>query len=99
MFSRATLLALVLSVASAFVAPVRSVNTFAARAPQQLSLEAVPDSSLLVSIGTLIAPSENELSNVFGSPFFIAFFILSITGGLPALTWIRLKTLGGPDSP
>ena len=47
------------------------------------------------------APRDSDLSQVFASPFFIAFFILSITGGLPFLAWLRLSSLAAedPDAP
>jgi len=41
-----------------------------------------------------ICPSPQFL---FASPFFIAFFILSITAGLPFLAWLRLSSLADVD--
>ena len=51
----------------------------------------------VADLPTLVAPKESEL--FFTGPFFLVFFPVSIIGGLPFLAWLRLKSLGGPDSP
>mmetsp|Transcript_15148 Transcript_15148/g.45352 ORF Transcript_15148/g.45352 Transcript_15148/m.45352 type:complete len:194 (+) Transcript_15148:99-680(+) len=65
------------------------------------SLLIADPSLLLADLPTLVAPRDSDLSQVFASPFFIAFFILSITGGLPFLAWLRLSSLAAedPDAP
>jgi len=49
----------------------------------------VPAAAHAIELPTLVAPKESEL--IFTSPFFIAFFILSIIGGLPVLAYLRIN--------
>merc|ERR1711934_152853 len=51
----------------------------------------VPAAAHAFEFPTLVAPKESEL--IFTNPFFIAFFIVSIIGGLPLLAFLRLKTV------
>lgn len=51
----------------------------------------------VADLPTLVAPKEGEL--FFTGPIFLVFFPVSIIGGLPFLAWLRLKSLGGADSP
>jgi len=49
----------------------------------------VPAAAHAIELPTLVAPKESEL--IFTSPFFIAFFIFSIVGGLPVLAYLRIS--------
>merc|ERR1719375_1071412 len=49
----------------------------------------VPAAAHAFEFPTLVAPKESEL--IFTNPFFIAFFILSIIGGLPVLAYLRIN--------
>lgn len=54
-----------------------------------------PLAAMAFEFPTLVAPKESQLP--FTSAPFIAFFILSITGGLPFLAWLRLSSLEEDD--
>ena len=116
--------------ATAFVPPNARIDTYGLRkmeAPKDVVLRAVPDSSLLVALPTLVAPSEvvlrrvhpilgpfeeelesrrraraapqGQIAGLIANPYFIAFFLISVTTGLPFLTWLRLSSLGDKDAP
>jgi hypothetical protein len=51
----------------------------------------VPAAAHAIEIPTLVAPKESEL--IFTNPFFIAFFMVSLIGGLPVLAFLRLATV------
>lgn len=51
----------------------------------------VPAAAHAIELPTLVAPKESEL--IFTNPFFIAFFMVSLIGGLPFLAFVRLATV------
>jgi len=51
----------------------------------------VPAAAHAIEFPTLVAPKESEL--IFTNPFFIAFFMVSLIGGLPFLAFVRLATV------
>ena len=81
--------ALLAGSAAAF-APPTARHARAAR-PVAVRASSLPDLLLSLELPTLVAPKESQLP--FTSPFFIAFFIFSIIGGLPFLAWLRLSSL------
>ena len=92
--------ALLAGSAAAFAPPRAPPTARAARPARPVAVRAssLPDLLLSLELPTLVAPKESQLP--FTSPFFIAFFIFSIIGGLPFLAWLRLSSLEeDPDAP
>ena len=89
-------LAAIVCTAAAFVAPRRALSAPA----RSVARQALPETSLLLAdLPTLVAPKDSELAIVFANPFFIGFFLFSITAGLPGITWLRLSSVGDDDAP
>ena len=92
--------ALLAGSAAAFAPPRAPPTARPARSARPVAVRAssLPDLLLSLELPTLVAPKESQLP--FTSPFFIAFFIFSIIGGLPFLAWLRLSSLEeDPDAP
>ena len=85
--------ALLAGSAAAFAPPRAPPTARPARSARPVAVRAssLPDLLLSLELPTLVAPKESQLP--FTSPFFIAFFIFSIIGGLPFLAWLRLSSL------
>jgi hypothetical protein len=85
--------ALLAGSAAAFAPPRAPPTARHARPARPVAVRAssLPDLLLSLELPTLVAPKESQLP--FTSPFFIAFFIFSIIGGLPFLAWLRLSSL------
>ena len=93
---RTVSLAAIVCTAAAFVAPRRALSAPA----RSVARQALPETSLLLAdLPTLVAPKDSELAIVFANPFFIGFFLFSITAGLPGITWLRLSSVGDDDAP
>ena len=93
---RTVSLAAIFCTAAGFVAPRRALSAPA----RSVARPALPETSLLLAdLPTLVAPKDSELAIVFANPFFIGFFLFSITAGLPGITWLRLSSVGDDDAP